>query len=483
VSELLIRRVAGMVGGITRGLPPALGAFWLLACGCAPVSAPLGFRHAEPVAVYPHLRAQPVHSATKHRPDSHVVQAQAEIPTAPPAPVEVDDFVRLALERHPRLSKAQFAIDAASGKYVQAGLYPNPVLAITGDELSDRTGPAGIWTAPYLTQEIVRAKKLSLAQAVAAAEVDQATLALLAERYAVAAAVRAAFFEALVLQDRVAILDGLAKLADEVVRTGRDQLANKQISQLDLLQLEVEREKLHADFESARRELPAAYRRLAATAGDPALSVGPVRGALDAVPQYNLDRVRDAVLASHPELRVAQVGVERARAAARRAEADATPNFSLSAGYMYQGQNRSNDWAVGFSTPLPVWNRNQGNIRTAKAELGAAIQDVSRVETDLAEKVAAAFRGYAAGAERAARYRAEVLPRAKEALELSRKAVKIGQFTNLNVLQAQRVLADAALEQNKSLADAWKSAAELSGLLLEEAWPPAPGPEVAPPPR
>jgi cobalt-zinc-cadmium efflux system outer membrane protein len=394
--------------------------------------------------------------------------------------------VRIALERHPRLAKAQFAIDAANGRYVQAGLYPNPVLQITGDEISDRTGPAGIWTAPYLTQEIVRGKKLSLSQAVAAAEVDQATLALLAERYAVVANVRGAFFEALVLQERVAILDRLAQLSDEVARAGRDQLANKQISELDLVQLEVIREKYRADAESARRELPPTYRRLAAAAGDPATPVAAVTGALDTIPQYDLDRIREIVLASHPDLRVASVGVEHARAAARRAEAEAISNVSLSAGYTYQGQNRSNDWAVGFSMPLPLWNRQQGNIRAANAELGAAIQDVGRVENELSERLANTFRVYAAGAERAGRYRVAVLPRARQAAELSLKAVKLGQFNNLKMLEAQRALAEAALEENKSLADAWKSAAELSGLLLEESWPPRPappGPEVAPPPR
>jgi cobalt-zinc-cadmium efflux system outer membrane protein len=451
-------------------------AIWLLASGCAPMSAPLGFQTPDIRAPnpYPDTR-QPAPGALRE-PDSRVIPAQAEVPAT--APVEVDDFVRLAMEHHPRISKARFAIDAANGKHIQAGLYPNPVLLLTGNEILDRTGRSGIWT-PYFAQEIVRGNKLSLSQAVAAREVDQATLALLGERYAVAAAVRGAFFEALVLQDRVSILDRLVTLTEEVVRSGRAA----KIAPLDLLPLEVEREKFRADAESARRELPAAYRRLAAAAGDPTLAFGPLRGSLDAVPQYELDRVRELVLASHPDLRTAKVGVERAQAAARRAEADARPNYTLETGYTYQGQNRSNDWNVGFAMPLPVWNKNQGNIRAAKAELGAAIQEVSRVEYELSERVATSFRVYAAGNERAARYRNDVLPRAKKAVELTIEAVKLGQFNNLKVLVVERAVAEAALEHNKSLAEAWKSAAELSGMLLEEAWPPAPRPEVAPPPR
>lgn len=468
-----------MVGRLRRR-ELLVSSLWLAVVGCTPVTTPIGFLNAEAtrMAVEPYRTP----FVTRHS-QPPVVPAGAEVESVPLPPSVVDDFVKMAIERHPRVSRARFTIDAAQGRYVQAGLYPNPVLAITGDEIADRTGPAGIWSAPHITQEFVRGNKLSLAQAVAAAEVDQATLTLLAERYAVAAAVRAAFYEALLLQDRVAILERLLGLADEVVRLAQDQLANQQITQLDLVQLRVEREKFRAEVEATRRELPAAYRRLAAAAGDPSLAVGPIKGDLDSVPEYDLDQVRVTVLATHPDARVARVGVERARAAIRRAEAEVIPNVSLSAAYMYQGQNRSNDFAVGLSAPVPLWNRNQGNIRAARAELGAAIHDVTRVEAELGERVATAFQSYAAGYRRAELYRSEVLPRAREAVELYLKGVKLGQFNNLKALEAQRAIAEAALERNKSLANVWKSAAELSGLLLEEQWPLLRHPEIAPPPR
>ena len=159
-------------------------------------------------------------------------------------------------------------------------------------------------------------------------------------------------------------------------------------------------------------------------------------------------------------------------------------------GYIRQYENKSHDGAFGISAPIPVWNRNQGNIRAAKAELAMAVQSVGRVENDLADRLAAAFRTYAAARERAARYRAEILPRAEETFDLSMKAFKGGQFEYLRVIQAQRTIAEARLELNRSLGDAWRAAGELSGMLLEEVWPapipagepmaPAPIPSVQP---
>jgi outer membrane protein, heavy metal efflux system len=131
--------------------------------------------------------------------------------------------------------------------------------------------------------------------------------------------------------------------------------------------------------------------------------------------------------------------------------------------------------------PVPVWNRNQGNIRTAKAELGVAIQTVGQTENELAARAAAAYQIYAAARERAEVYRAELIPRAEETYKLSMIAFKGGQFEYLRVIQAQRTIAEARLERNRSLGEAWRAAAELSGLLLEESWPGPPEPMMIPP--
>jgi cobalt-zinc-cadmium efflux system outer membrane protein len=366
-------------------------------------------------------------------------------------------------------------VDAARGRYVQAGLYPNPVLAITGDELADRQGPGGIWTAPQLTQEIVTGHKLSLSQAIAAKEVDRAVLELLGERYSLIGHVRIAYYELYFLQQRAEILQEVVRLADQTAELGRRNFEAKQISRLDVVQLEVEQERYRADAESVERELPAAFRRLAAVTGDPRLAARTLAApSQTSPPEYELERVRDIVLGIHPAIQAARVGVDRAHFAVRRAEADPLPNITLTTGFVRQNQNRSNDWMIGVSVPLPLWNRNQGAIRTARAEYGAANQEISRVENELAALVATSYRTYASSLQRAQRYRTAILPRAEETYELSLKAFRGGQFEYLRVLQAQRALAEARLEYNKSQAEAWKAAAELSGFLLEEVWPPPP---------
>lgn len=409
------------------------------------------------------------------------LRAQEVAPTLPmPRPVTgasaalgLDDLIGLGLERNPRLAQAAFTIDAARGKALQAGLYPNPTVSVNLDELGDRTGPGGVNTIPLVSQEIVTGGKLRLSRAAANREVDQATLALMSQRYTLFSNVRQAYFDVVTLQRRLEILAELVKLADQSVEQTRKLLEAKRGTRLDLVQLEVEAERLRTEREATERELPATFRRLAAAVGVPNLPRAQIVGTLDlALPDYDLERTQLFVLSEHPEIRSAQVGVERARLLAERARKEPIPNVTVGAGYVRQNQNRSDDWTIGVSVPIPVWNRNQGNIMAAQAQIGEAVQQVGRVENELTDRLAGAFRDYAAARQRADRYRTAILPRAQEAYELSRKAYAGGVFEYLRVLEAQRAFAQARLEYIRALGEAWRAAGAISGLTLEDHWPP-----------
>jgi cobalt-zinc-cadmium efflux system outer membrane protein len=344
------------------------------------------------------------------------------------------------------------------------------VFSFSADELGDRTGQAGILT-PRFEQEIVRGDKLRLSQAIVAKEIDQANLAVMAERYAVIGAVRAAYFEVYALQERRIILAEFVRIGTETAA----KLKEGNAAPLDLVQVEIEREMKAAELKALEAEIPAAFRRLAAVAGESTMPPVTLLADFTApLPAYDAESTRVTVLATHPESRSARVAVEKAHASLRRAQAEPKPNLTVATGYTRQSQNQSNDWLLGVSLPLPTWNKNQGAIQSAVADIQMAQQDVCRVENELADRVATTFRTYASSKQKAEWYRDYVIGRCNEALRLTAAAREAGQFNALQVLQAQKAAAEAKLEMNKALGDAWKAAGELSGLLLEEQWPPAP---------
>jgi cobalt-zinc-cadmium efflux system outer membrane protein len=449
--------------------------------GCAPVprmpapAAPLvTLSGQKPVAQVAHFESTPELS----RPDP-LAAGPTEFGTwsppagaAPPAVVGLADMIALSLERNPRLAHVNWAVEAARGRALQAGLYPNPTVSITGEELGDRTGPGGIWTAPLVSQEIVTGNKLGLSRAAALKEVDQATLNLVAERYRVLTEVRQAFFEVVILQARSEILRELVKLADQSVENAEKLLRAKETAPLDVVQLEVDRDRYRAELEATERSIPPAFRRLAASVGAPDLASSRLAADLDRMPpDYDLDRVQAYVVAIHPELRSAQVGVERAQLLVQRAEADPIPNLTVSTGYTRQNQNKSNDWTVGVGLPVPVWNRNEGNILAAKAQLGEAVATVGQTQNHLVNRIAGSFGAYTAARRRAERYKADIVPKTRETYDLALKAYRGGQFEYLRVLQAQRAVAEANLEYLRSLGEMWRAASEVAGFMLEDQWP------------
>jgi outer membrane protein, heavy metal efflux system len=393
--------------------------------------------------------------------------------------ISLEDLIQQSLMSHPRLAQAGFNVQAAQGRARQAGLYPNPNVSVNFDEMSDRQGRGGIITAPLISQEIVTARKLSLDRAVATREMNQAELAMMAQRFELMADVRAGFFDVLVTQHRLGILNDLVKLATQSYEQTEKLLKAGLVAQLDLIQMRVELNRFRADQEAAERERDAALRRLAATSGVPEVVAATLNGSLDvALPDYDFDRDRARMVETRPEMISAQVGIERAQLALQRANAAAVPNVTIGAGYVRQNQNQSNDWTLQMSVPVPAWNRNQGGRFAAQAEVGRAIQEVGRTELDLSGKLATVHGQYAAARKRAERYRTSILPDANETYRLALQAYKGGQFEYLRVLQAQRSVAEAKLEYLRTLAEAWRSAAGISGLLLEEQWPSAQPPAL-----
>ncbi|MFN0195366.1 MAG: TolC family protein [Planctomycetaceae bacterium] len=397
--------------------------------------------------------------------------------------LSLEELVSLGLEQNPKLSVASYAIDAARGRAAQAGLFPNPTVGVTFDELGDKTGRSGVNTLPLISQEIVTGGKLRLSQAAGQQEVEQVSWRYMVQRYELLANIRTTYFDALTLQERIEILRKMVALADKSVSQVDDLVDAKQAARLDLVQLEVEAERLRAEFESAERELPATYKRLAAVVGVNQLELTSVDGSLtDPLPEYDLELVQESILENHPELQAALFGVERARLLLRRAKVEPVPNLNIDTGYVRQNQNRSDDFRIGASVSIPLWNRNQGNIFATQAQLSEAIQSVNQIENELTERAALAMRDYVSARRRAARYRDAILPRAQETYQLSREAYQGGQFEYLRVLEAQRAVAQASLEYVRSLGEAWKAAAVISGLTLEDEWPSV-SPELPPTPN
>jgi cobalt-zinc-cadmium efflux system outer membrane protein len=411
-------------------------------------------------------------------------------PTGPIAaasqPRSLDDLVQLAIAQHPILAQAQFEIEAAEGRALQAGKYPNPTVTIGAEEIGPK---AGIHTLPLISQEIVTAKKLLWARAVAERELDQAFLALASKRFALVTAVRRAFVDVIAARRRRDILTErvkeVAKALEEAKK--RVKVLPEEGSEIVPLTFQYELDRIALELATAEREYAAAWHRLAAAVGAPNLATPDAVASpfLDRLPFYAVDpderkhqqhlaNLRQYVIANHPEVRFAQAGIARADAALGRERAQAVPNVTLAGGYQRNFNEREHQATYQVEVPIPIFNRNQGNIRAAQAEYGRALTEVARTELDLSQRLAAAYGDYATAKLRADRFSMLRTTAKKLYDQASTLYFKAGKLSNLQIIQAQRQVIDAELDYVRAWGDAWRAASELAGLMLEEDWPGTP---------
>jgi outer membrane protein, heavy metal efflux system len=386
---------------------------------------------------------------------------------APNAPLSLLQLLDTAAANNPELAIARARSEAARGRLVQAGLYPNPTLTWEADDLGDPDGPAGT-QGPIFSQQIVTAGKLHLAQAAAAYGVAAADWQATTRWYEVATRVRLAYYEALAAQEGV-------RASEDVVRLARDGLAAAEKlekagagTRPDVLRARVELNESAMGLAVARERREAAWRLLATAVGVPALPAASLSGSLEAPPpRYDWQPTLAAVLTRSSEVQVAQAAVLQAEQLLLRAKAEAVPDVNFLVRPFYSDPDDNVQVKVEVGAALPIFNRNQGNIRTAYADLAWAQHEVRRVELSLVERLALAFQRYQAASRRAEAYEREVLRDAAESLRLVRLGYERGdpKYDYTTVLQAQRTLAQARLAYVQALGEYWRSAAEIAGLL------------------
>ena len=136
----------------------------------------------------------------------------------------------------------------------------------------------------------------------------------------------------------------------------------------------------------------------------PALDIGALQfDFATPLPEYEHEALRLGVVDRNALAQAAAVEIQRTQWALRRASAEPWPNVQLQAGYQYSVEgDYNNDQGFGqVMMSVPLWNRNQGGIRAARAETVRAMAGLQRTETELSQQAAEALGRYAAASARA----------------------------------------------------------------------------------
>lgn len=404
--------------------------------------------------------------------DAPRAKPEANLPTSargtPEKPLELADVEELALRHNPTLTAAAARIEAARGRKVQAGLYPNPVVGYHSTEVGNQ-GTAG-QQGGFITQRFITAGKVGLDEAIAGQGVRAAHFDFHAQEQRVLSDVRVRFWETRLAQRRVQLTSELARIGEELVEATRKLVDGRLGTENDLLQAEIKADEAVILLDNARNQHRASWRRLAASIGQPRMELTPLTGELGGeLPDYDWDDSYQRVLGANPRLAAARARVKRARIAIERAQREPIPDIDISVSHRQNTVARGRVTNVQVGIPLPVFDQNEGNIRAAEAEWVAACRDLKRIELDLQDQLAVTYRRYANARHQTQRYTSRMLPRAKRSLQLVTSGFKQNQVEYLTLLIAQQTYLQVNLSYLDALQELQVAASLIEGQLLSDA--------------
>ena len=347
----------------------------------------------------------------------------------------------------PRLMELAADVSIAEGHAQQAGVWPMPLLALEREDF----GGSGPYSGSSRAQSTVsiseplelggqRGARIDAGRsAVAAAQARQVQLRAefgyeLAVAYATAEATQA----------RVDLLSEDLGRAKEDVRSARALVEAGKEGELRAVQAEAAASAAQADLEAARADGIAALTRLSTLAGvgEPYSHVAPSLLNLSRHP--NAEAPRSNEMPSAPLIARAQAERDSSelRLTVEKKRAIPTPSFSV--GRRRYAEDDAGAWVAGFSIPLPLTDRNRGEIAAAQSELRAADARLAaaRLEADGQWRTANA-EADAAASRLAASQQGETS--AREAYRLARIGYEAGRTPLIELLGTRRAFTDAQL--------------------------------------
>jgi len=369
-----------------------------------------------------------------------------------------------ALTRNPAIRQASASAYKAMGYRDQVGLAPNPTIGFFGEQIGDAgTDQYGA----FFSQDFILGDKLRLNENVLSHSVQAQLWEVESQRRRVITDVRLRFYEALAAQQRLDAATSFEKVLAEGVRVAEVRKDVAEGTQSEILLARIQRSELQILRQRAGISFHAAWKELAALVGVRTLE--PVSLELPAPVRPEIrdwEAVYQDLVARSPELKAANARMCRAASNVQRQQVQPIPNLELTAGMGHDLATDQQFGRVQAGLPVPLYNKNQGNIAAADAEYCRAQQDYRRVQLSLSARLARTAQEYDAARISLEKYEQEIVPQAAESLSLTEQGYAAGEFGFLQALTARRVFFEASLELINARRDLAQSAATIDGLLL-----------------
>jgi len=366
----------------------------------------------------------------------------------------IAEAVREALAANPAVAAGRAQMDASGTEVTTARLRPNPELNVETVNVtrslaySEETEYAGGISyqveAPGKRRSRIEVAKRSRASAQwqFADEIRELTLAVQT------AAVDLLLADANLELTRSS-LDALRRIVD--ISEARHRVGDldgleMRRSRLELRRFINEARQLELDQQLLRAQL---QQLLGRDPEQPPLSLRDDFRRSDTLPDYTSLRAR--VLLERPDLSAAQEELARAEADVRNQEVQRRPDVTVGT-EMRRFREAGNYVGVMLSVPLPVFDRNQGEIARARAERQAAAANLRAAQLTVEYELRNAYEALRVAREQLDAIDTGMLEDARRVLEVTEFSYRRGESSLIELLDANMVFNETMRDHNEARA-------------------------------
>jgi outer membrane protein, heavy metal efflux system len=379
---------------------------------------------------------------------------------APQPALTIDQAVRAALDANLNLLAERFNVKVADAAIVTAALRPNPVVTVSVARPDQAIVDAGI--SPY--EQVFRTDYVLERGEKRARRVDQATLSrsiaelqLLNTTRGLILDVQSAFIDVQLAKLNLALARDNLQAFDNVVQINADRVRTGDLSQVELSRSRLAALQFQNDVRQQDVKLRVARNRLSSLIGrGPDGDALDVAGELRKEPQaIEYEALRRQAIEVRPDLQAVRADQARTTADLRLQLANGKIDYTVSGEYHRQegADVRGNSYAVFFSTPLPIFNRNQGEIARARVQTQQLDAKVRALENDISSEVANAYAQYAATHQVVDTIEQQMLAQAEDVRTATDYSYRRGEASFIELLDAVRAYNDTIQSYNGARAE------------------------------
>ena len=252
-----------------------------------------------------------------------------------------------------------------------------------------------------------------------------------------------AYAEVLTAQERVGLAEQLNKLASEVKYAVNQRVSAGKESPLEDTKADVSLAASQIELDNFRRSLEIAKTKLASYWGSTKPAFAGLAGNIYETKPHGTFNEFEAQIANNPDLARWKAEMNQKKALVAFEKSRSVPDVTVSAGTKYLAEPGDTAFVVGLSIPLPIFNRNQGNISSARARVNKTREFARQADVSVGTQLVDVYQSMISAYQQTLNLKDKIIPASEKAFDAARQGYAQGKFGYLDLLDAQRTLFQA----------------------------------------